>query len=48
MMEINKIHGGDCIEKMHKLDNESVDLIIADPPYNLNKDFGNSYNLIRK
>lgn len=42
MIEINKIHFGDCIEQMQKLDNESIDLIIADPPYNLNKDFGNT------
>jgi DNA modification methylase len=27
---------------MKKVDDESVDLIIADPPYNLNKDFGNN------
>jgi DNA modification methylase len=42
MMEVNKIYLGDCIKGMQKLENESVDLIIADPPYNLNKDFGNS------
>ncbi|MDX4050348.1 DNA methyltransferase [Aliarcobacter skirrowii] len=30
---INKIIHGDCIEILKKLDNESVDLIIADPPY---------------
>ena len=42
MIEINKIYQGDCIKAMQKMENESVDLIIADPPYNLNKDFGNS------
>ncbi|MBA5791732.1 site-specific DNA-methyltransferase [Flavobacterium sp. xlx-214] len=42
MIEINKIYQGDCIKEMQKMENESVDLIIADPPYNLNKDFGNS------
>jgi len=42
MIENNKIHYGDCMKQMQKLENESVDLIIADPPYNLNKDFGNS------
>ena len=31
---------GDCIEGMNALDEGSVNLIIADPPYNLNKDFG--------
>ncbi len=42
MIELNKIHIGDCIKGMQKIENESVDLIIADPPYNLNKDFGES------
>jgi site-specific DNA-methyltransferase (adenine-specific)/adenine-specific DNA-methyltransferase len=37
---MNKIFNEDCIEGMAKLDDCSVDLIIADPPYNLNKNFG--------
>ena len=36
----NKITKGNCISEMKKLPNSSVDLIIADPPYNLSK--GNS------
>jgi site-specific DNA-methyltransferase (adenine-specific)/adenine-specific DNA-methyltransferase len=36
----NKILNIDCIEGMKSLPNESIPLIIADPPYNLNKDFG--------
>lgn len=32
---------GEAIEKLKDLRNESVDLVIADPPYNLNKDYGN-------
>jgi len=31
---------GDCIEGMKALGQGTVNLIIADPPYNLNKDFG--------
>lgn len=31
---------GDCIEGMKELDESSFNLIVADPPYNLNKDFG--------
>ena len=27
-----------CIEGMKKLDSESTDIIIADPPYNIGKD----------
>lgn len=37
---IDKIINGDCIEGMKSLPNGCIDLIIADPPYNLNKDFG--------
>lgn len=33
---------GDAIELFKNLNNESVDLIIADPPYNLGKDYGNN------
>ncbi|GAW87647.1 site-specific DNA-methyltransferase (adenine-specific) [Bathymodiolus platifrons methanotrophic gill symbiont] len=38
--KINSIFNEDCIEGMKKLDDCSVDLIVADPPYNLNKNFG--------
>ena len=31
----NKIYLGNCLEKMKKLPSKSVDLIFADPPYNL-------------
>lgn len=33
---------GDAIEEMKKIPSYSIRLIIADPPYNLNKDYGNS------
>ena len=32
---LNRVVVGDCIEKMDKLPPESVDLVFADPPYNL-------------
>jgi DNA modification methylase len=32
---------GDSIQELTRLPQESVDLIIADPPYNLGKDYGN-------
>lgn len=38
--KINKILNEDCIEGMKNLDDCSIDLIVADPPYNLNKNFG--------
>ena len=31
-----------CIEGMKKISDESVDIIICDPPYNIGKDFGNN------
>jgi len=36
-----KVQQGDALEVLKKIDSESVDLLIADPPYNLNKDYGN-------
>jgi site-specific DNA-methyltransferase (adenine-specific) len=33
---------GDAIYEMKKISNNSIDLIIADPPYNIGKDFGNN------
>jgi site-specific DNA-methyltransferase (adenine-specific) len=37
MIELNKIYNLDCIYGMSKMPERSVDLIIADPPYNLSK-----------
>ena len=34
-LEINEIHHGDCLELLRQLPDCSVDLIFADPPYNL-------------
>ena len=36
-----KIIHEDCIDGMKKIESESVDIIICDPPYNIGKDFGN-------
>ena len=35
MIELNKIYNEDCIETMKRMPNESVNLIITSPPYNL-------------
>ncbi|MDD6784490.1 MAG: site-specific DNA-methyltransferase [Prevotellaceae bacterium] len=37
---INIIHG-DCLTELKAINDNSVDLIIADPPYNIGKDYGN-------
>ena len=33
---------GDALTELQKMDAESIDLIVTDPPYNLNKDYGNN------
>jgi site-specific DNA-methyltransferase (adenine-specific) len=33
MIELNKIHQGDCIELMNQVDDKSVDMILCDLPY---------------
>jgi DNA modification methylase len=38
MIELNKIHQGDCLEGLKKLPDKSVDLVVTDPPYNIKKD----------
>jgi len=32
-MELNKIYNEDCLETMKRIPNNSIDLVIADPPY---------------
>lgn len=41
-LPLNQIILGDCVEGIKKLPNESCDVIIIDPPYNIGKDFGNN------
>jgi site-specific DNA-methyltransferase (adenine-specific) len=41
-LKINEIYNEDCIIGMKKINSESVDIIICDPPYNIGKDFGNN------
>ena len=36
-MEQKIIHG-DCLEEMRKLESDSIDLVVIDPPYNISKD----------
>jgi len=37
---LGRLHRGDCLELLHGLAGESIDLVFADPPFNLNKDYG--------
>ena len=37
----NEVINTDCIQGMEKIADNTIDLIICDPPYNIGKDFGN-------
>ena len=39
------IHCGDALELFKTIEDKSIDLIVADPPYNLGKDYGNNHDL---
>lgn len=41
LLPIDQIKLGDCLEEIPTLPDESIDLVVADPPYSLGKDFGN-------
>ncbi|MCK9327876.1 MAG: hypothetical protein M0P69_20445, partial [Bacteroidales bacterium] len=40
MLELNKVYLGDCLDLMREIPDESVDLIITDPPYGHNNNNG--------
>lgn len=42
MDKMIEIKNGDALELFKTLKDNSIDLIVADPPYNLNKDYGNN------
>lgn len=44
MKEID-LRCGNAAELLKALETESIDLIVADPPYNLGKDYGNNHDL---
>lgn len=44
-MNYNRLICGDAIEEMSRLPANSVDLLVADPLYNLGKDYGNNKDL---
>ena len=37
MLEINKTYAGDCLKIMQDIDNNSIDLVLCDPPYGTTK-----------
>ena len=42
-MEVNKVYNADCIEVMREMQDASIDLIFADPPFNIGIKY-HSYN----
>jgi site-specific DNA-methyltransferase (adenine-specific) len=40
----HKLITGDCLKVMRTMPSESVDLVITDPPFNIGKDYGDTYN----
>ena len=49
MLEINKIYNMDCLNGLRKMDDNTIDLVVTSPPYNVdlgnNKYNKNPYNL---
>lgn len=41
-----KLICGDALEKLKTVESNSIDLIVTDPPYNLNKDYGNNQDFL--
>ncbi|HXV97340.1 MAG TPA: site-specific DNA-methyltransferase [Anaerolineae bacterium] len=44
MIDYNRFICGDATQEMSKLPDACIDLLIADPPYNLGKDYGNNFD----
>ena len=38
-LELNKVYRGDCVKRLAKIDAGSVDLVFADPPFNIGYDY---------
>jgi site-specific DNA-methyltransferase (adenine-specific) len=45
MTVITEVICGDAVAELKKISSNSVSLIMADPPYNLGKDYGNNHDL---
>lgn len=39
--KLGRLYRGDCLEILRSINQESLDLVFADPPFNLGKDYGN-------
>lgn len=43
MLELNKIYNMDCLEGMKQIDDQSIDLIVTSPPYNIRNTTGGGF-----
>lgn len=48
MKELNKIYNEDCFEGMKQIPDNSINLIVTDPPYELHYGGGGSINKVKK
>lgn len=48
MLEINKIHLGNTYELIKEIDDKSIDLVVIDPPYEIDVEHGGGKNSITK
>lgn len=42
MLQLNKTYLIDCVQGMTEISDNSADVVLIDPPYNIGKDFGNN------
>ena len=42
--ELTRIYLGDCVNVLSELEDSSIDLVFADPPYNIGKKFSNFHD----
>lgn len=45
---VDQVYNQDAIEGLKEIQDSSIDLVIADPPYGLGKDFGNNSDMIKQ
>jgi len=48
MLELNKVHHGDCIDLLKQMPDKSIDVCITDFPYGVNVDYGGYFEDTRE
>lgn len=44
-MQLNRIYNEDCLEGMKQMPDNSIDLVVTDPPYKMNHSTGGCTNI---